>query len=190
MSQAPSIPSISYRPSADCAYSMLVSKIKGKPIELGRRSPEVKKEEEPKEAVVEEPLIPVPDSELQTVVDKIAAYVAKNGPDFESVVRSKGTVKDLNIICMESKFALFHQVILVLCSLTPTTNSTLTIVRGRSISQMNSSQTRIPKSNLVSIIFAVYFKINCFQNTKLICKQIKKYYFTNFILAISLHFTQ
>jgi Surp module len=101
MSQAPSIPSISYRPSADCAYSMLVSKIKGKPIELGRRSPEVKKEEEPKKEVIEEPLIPVPDSELQTVVDKIAAYVAKNGPDFESVVRSKGTLKDHIIIFIE-----------------------------------------------------------------------------------------
>jgi hypothetical protein len=97
MSQAPSIPSITYRPSADCAYSMLVSKIKGKPIELGRRSPEVKKEEEPKVEVVEEPLIPVPDSELQTVVDKIAAYVAKNGPDFESVVRSKGTTNGLQL---------------------------------------------------------------------------------------------
>lgn len=69
---------------------MLVSKIKGKPIELGRRSPEVTKEVEPKEEVVKEPPILVPDPELQTVVDKIAAYVAKNGPDFESVVRSKG----------------------------------------------------------------------------------------------------
>lgn len=29
--QAPSIPSIQYKPSADCAYSMLVNKITGKP---------------------------------------------------------------------------------------------------------------------------------------------------------------
>lgn len=31
MFQAPSIPSISYKPSADCAYSMLVNKIAGIP---------------------------------------------------------------------------------------------------------------------------------------------------------------
>jgi len=74
---------------------MLVSKIKGTPIELGRRSPEVNastgdSSKEPAEGEPPVPSIPAPDSELQTVVDKIAAYVAKNGPDFENVVRSKG----------------------------------------------------------------------------------------------------
>ncbi|XP_059490420.1 splicing factor, suppressor of white-apricot homolog isoform X2 [Neocloeon triangulifer] len=93
---APSIPSVVYRPSADCAYSMLVSKIKGVPIELGKRPPV---EDVNKNKVVEtvapkeEPIAPtpvMPDAELQVVVDKIASYVAKNGPEFEAVVRSKG----------------------------------------------------------------------------------------------------
>ncbi|CAB3369997.1 Hypothetical predicted protein [Cloeon dipterum] len=100
LDSAPSIPSVTYRPSADCAYSMLVSKIKGKPIELGTRQPEedVKKNQAPVTPVPpkEEPPAPaplVPDSELQVVVDKIASYVAKNGPEFEAVVRGKGDAR-------------------------------------------------------------------------------------------------
>ncbi|XP_043289502.1 splicing factor, suppressor of white-apricot homolog isoform X3 [Venturia canescens] len=163
---APSIPSIQYKPSADCAYSMLVNKITGKPPPLRvppplppevpvqtvqtayyppyptvqtctpvyppapqqyshgpvlygsggqaksppRGTPTVAStnEENPgtpmiKESVV--PLVPygptppkplsrpsfiVPPADVQIIIDKMASYVAKNGRDFEAIVKNKG----------------------------------------------------------------------------------------------------
>jgi hypothetical protein len=35
----------------------------------------------------------VPPPDMQLIIDKMASYVAKNGRDFEAIVRSKGKVK-------------------------------------------------------------------------------------------------
>ncbi|XP_020285147.1 splicing factor, suppressor of white-apricot homolog isoform X2 [Pseudomyrmex gracilis] len=158
---APSIPSIQYKPSADCAYSMLVNKITGKPPPSKAPPPAdpavqqpipsagyypslpvqgysypapmqyshgpviygpngqmqtptthglptmpndvTAAQTTPKEAPV--PLVPyglptqkplsrpsfiVPPAEVQIIIDKMASYVAKNGRDFETIVKNKG----------------------------------------------------------------------------------------------------
>ncbi|XP_067015704.1 splicing factor, suppressor of white-apricot homolog [Anabrus simplex] len=55
---APSIPSINYKPSADCAYSMLVNRIKDKQVAFGLRPPEP--QEQPVPATLYYPEQPVP----------------------------------------------------------------------------------------------------------------------------------
>ncbi|XP_044002350.1 splicing factor, suppressor of white-apricot homolog isoform X2 [Aphidius gifuensis] len=156
---APSIPSIQYKPSENCAYSMLVNKITGKqqpppsdiqmpvqqipppgyyppastyptyppvpqqyihgPVIYGangqptQQSPAVPMisatvQSEcttpgPKEPPA--PLVPygptppkpltrpsfiVPPADVQIIIDKMASYVAKNGRDFEAIVKAKG----------------------------------------------------------------------------------------------------
>ncbi|XP_011345845.1 splicing factor, suppressor of white-apricot homolog isoform X2 [Ooceraea biroi] len=158
---APSIPSIQYKPSADCAYSMLVNKITGKPPPSkvppldpavppvppsagyyhpmppqnytyptpmqyshgpviygpnGQMQPASQlavpampndvvatQTASPKE--VPSPLVPygvstqkplsrpsfiVPPADVQIIIDKMASYVAKNGRDFETIVKNKG----------------------------------------------------------------------------------------------------
>ncbi|KYM87292.1 Protein suppressor of white apricot [Atta colombica] len=158
---APSIPSIQYKPSADCAYSMLVNKITGKPppsktpqgldatmqsmsstgyyhtmppqgysyptpmqyshgpVIYGSngqmQSPSqlsmpimpndtvTSQTSSPKETPT--PLVPygipaqkplsrpsfiVPPADVQIIIDKMASYVAKNGRDFEMIVKNKG----------------------------------------------------------------------------------------------------
>ncbi|KAG5332009.1 SFSWA protein, partial [Acromyrmex charruanus] len=158
---APSIPSIQYKPSADCAYSMLVNKITGKPppsktsqgldatmqsmsstgyyhtmppqsysyptpmqyshgpVIYGSngqmQSPSqlampimpndtiTSQTSSPKETPT--PLVPygipaqkplsrpsfiVPPADVQIIIDKMASYVAKNGRDFETIVKNKG----------------------------------------------------------------------------------------------------
>ncbi|XP_032663725.1 splicing factor, suppressor of white-apricot homolog isoform X3 [Odontomachus brunneus] len=160
---APSIPSIQYKPSADCAYSMLVNKITGKPppskvpqtldttVQLmpsaGYYHPmpqqnysyatpmqyshgpviygpngqiqsssqlnvpsvplsndtTVIQASSPKDTP--SPLVPygipsqkplsrpsfiVPPADVQIIIDKMASYVAKNGRDFETIVKNKG----------------------------------------------------------------------------------------------------
>ncbi|XP_046835580.1 splicing factor, suppressor of white-apricot homolog isoform X3 [Vespa crabro] len=162
---APSIPSIQYKPSADCAYSMLVNKITGKPpppkipqlLDVGVQQmptsgyyqpivpqsytpytatplqyshgpviygpngqiqsppqlpvpavPVVSTEESttPIPQAKETPsLVPygptppktlsrpsfiVPPADVQIIIDKMASYVAKNGRDFEAIVKNKG----------------------------------------------------------------------------------------------------
>ncbi|KAF7384652.1 hypothetical protein HZH68_014264 [Vespula germanica] len=162
---APSIPSIQYKPSADCAYSMLVNKITGKPpppkipqlLDVGVQQmptsgyyqpivpqsytpytatplqyshgpviygpngqiqsppqlpvpavPVVSTEESttPTPQAKETPsLVPygptppktlsrpsfiVPPADVQIIIDKMASYVAKNGRDFEAIVKNKG----------------------------------------------------------------------------------------------------
>ncbi|XP_024884611.1 splicing factor, suppressor of white-apricot homolog isoform X2 [Temnothorax curvispinosus] len=159
---APSIPSIQYKPSADCAYSMLVNKITGKPppskvpqaldptiqampsagyyhpvppqsyppyptpmqyshgpVIYGSngqmQSPSqlvmptmlndtattqtVSSKETPTPLVpygipaqkpLSRPSFIVPPAEVQVIIDKMASYVAKNGRDFETIVKNKG----------------------------------------------------------------------------------------------------
>ncbi|XP_015113112.1 splicing factor, suppressor of white-apricot homolog isoform X1 [Diachasma alloeum] len=161
---APSIPSIQYKPSADCAYSMLVNRITGKPPP-SRVPPPLPPPEVPAQQVVPPlgyyppmpmqgyapyppapqqyshgpviygpngqiqspphvstpptqpveslpsikeppaPLVPygttppkplsrpsfiVPPADVQIIIDKMASYVAKNGRDFEAIVKAKG----------------------------------------------------------------------------------------------------
>lgn len=52
--QAPSIPSISYKPSADCAYSMLVNKIKNRQASLS-----VNPLQQPPAPGTSDPILPV-----------------------------------------------------------------------------------------------------------------------------------
>ncbi|KYN38034.1 Protein suppressor of white apricot [Trachymyrmex septentrionalis] len=158
---APSIPSIQYKPSADCAYSMLVNKITGKPppsktpqgldatmqsmpstgyyhtmppqsypyptpmqyshgpviygsngqmqspsqlaMPIMPNDTATSQTSSPKETPT--PLVPygipaqkplsrpsfiVPPADVQIIIDKMASYVAKNGRDFETIVKNKG----------------------------------------------------------------------------------------------------
>ncbi|XP_014467681.1 PREDICTED: splicing factor, suppressor of white-apricot homolog isoform X2 [Dinoponera quadriceps] len=161
---APSIPSIQYKPSADCAYSMLVNKITGKPppskvpqtldtsippmpsagyyhpmppqnypyaapmqyshgpviygpngqiqsssqlampnVVSSSNDTSTMQVPSPKESP--SPLVPygipsqkplsrpsfiVPPADMQIIIDKMASYVAKNGRDFETIVKNKG----------------------------------------------------------------------------------------------------
>ncbi|XP_011498257.1 PREDICTED: splicing factor, suppressor of white-apricot homolog [Ceratosolen solmsi marchali] len=158
---APSIPSINYKPSADCAYSMLVNKITGKPpskiqqpevippppippinyyhpmqqgfpgfsappqqyahgpvlysangnavpnpisqvgsaMHIGTSGivPTAKKELAPlvpygptPPKPLSRPSFIVPPADVQIIIDKMASYVAKNGRDFETIVKNKG----------------------------------------------------------------------------------------------------
>ncbi|XP_012136399.1 suppressor of white-apricot isoform X2 [Megachile rotundata] len=166
---APSIPSIQYKPSADCAYSMLVNKITGKPppSKVPSQQPEnvtqatasttgyyhpvtgqgygpyaaapvqyshgpviygpngqiqsalqlaamnaasTAAATDPLAGHVainecQSPLVPygttsqkqlsrpsfiVPPADVQIIIDKMASYVAKNGRDFEAIVKNKG----------------------------------------------------------------------------------------------------
>lgn len=115
------IPKMVFKPSADCTYTQLISKITKAPIaEIekqkkqenetenatnGSAAVEVKKplfglvhyssdsesEEEEEEKVKYTGVIPP--SELQLVIDKTAIYVAKNGVDFEETLRKKSDVR-------------------------------------------------------------------------------------------------
>lgn len=115
------VPVIKYKPSADCSYTQLISKITKAPIsaieqqqkmltapsnghvnnvvEVAKISTglagllqsynsdsETDHEEEPEELVYDGP---TPSQELQHVIDKTAAYVAKNGCSFEDILRKK-----------------------------------------------------------------------------------------------------
>jgi hypothetical protein len=51
----------------------------------------------------------LPPSDLQLIIDKMASYVAKNGRDFEAIVKSKG----------KGQFSVLHMVIY--CSSEPET---------------------------------------------------------------------
>lgn len=114
------IPKIQYKPSADCAYTQLISKITKAPIsELERKSEEEKSAEgSDKKKKVEalgllqsynssddsdgsenedEKEFAIP-PEIQVTIDKTALYVAKNGPEFEEKLKVKQseTFKFLN----------------------------------------------------------------------------------------------
>ncbi|XP_029680109.1 splicing factor, suppressor of white-apricot homolog isoform X2 [Formica exsecta] len=160
---APSIPSIQYKPSADCAYSMLVNKITGKPppskvpqvldptmqpmpstgyyhpmplqsyppyptpmqyshgpviygpngqmqspsqlVSMPTMSNDTTMTQTISPKETPSPLVPygiptqkplsrpsfiVPPADVQIIIDKMASYVAKNGRDFETIVKNKG----------------------------------------------------------------------------------------------------
>lgn len=120
------IPKMTFKPSADCAYTQLISKITKAPIaeiekqklqetELQKNGGSsnsaptdiVKKSgglmglvhySSDSESDEEEPNVItytgiIPPSELQVVIDKTAAYVAKNGVDFEETLRKKNDVR-------------------------------------------------------------------------------------------------
>ncbi|XP_011262451.2 splicing factor, suppressor of white-apricot homolog isoform X2 [Camponotus floridanus] len=158
---APSIPSIQYKPSADCAYSMLVNKITGKPppskvpqaldptmqpmptagyyhpmppqtyppyptpmqyshgpviygpngqmqsqlVNMSTMSSDATMTQTTSTKETPSPLVPygipaqkplsrpsfiVPPADVQIIIDKMASYVAKNGRDFETIVKNKG----------------------------------------------------------------------------------------------------
>lgn len=108
------IPKMSFKPSADCAYTQLISKITKAPISeiekkqenlnngttvvevvkkpngltgLVHYSSDSESEQEDEEAPLQVNVIYsgiIPPSELQLVIDKTAVYVAKNGTDFEA----------------------------------------------------------------------------------------------------------
>nr|XP_018913320.1 PREDICTED: splicing factor, suppressor of white-apricot homolog [Bemisia tabaci] len=157
------IPAINYKPSSDCAYSMLVNKIKEKqsnmalpsvpsllpkeptpppapsPPRISQPSPKIDHDEssnpsvevgsiavstattpvsnstlrkrrkkaraeqaladshfyapeEDEDTCMEAPVCPIetPPPHMQLIIDKMASYVAKNGIDFEGIVKSKG----------------------------------------------------------------------------------------------------
>ncbi|KAJ8877728.1 hypothetical protein PR048_022183 [Dryococelus australis] len=101
---APSVPSISYKPSPDCAYSMLVSEIKTRQAiwsdaanstQVSSSSNEVSDsvtpstlQQEDSNSSQESVATPLTES-LQVIIDKMAKHVAKNGKEFEELIRSR-----------------------------------------------------------------------------------------------------
>lgn len=118
------IPKMTFKPSADCAYTQLISKITKAPIAeikkqklqeiesqknggsvaptdiirkssglmgLVHYSSDSDSEEEEANVITYTGLIPPTD--LQVVIDKTAAYVAKNGVEFEETLRKKNDVR-------------------------------------------------------------------------------------------------
>ena len=90
------IPQGSFKPSLNCAYSMLVSKIKEFTSESNPPATEVTPASE---CPVQEQALPgyppqqvqvMPSPQDQLIIEKMANYVVKNGPDFEVVARTKG----------------------------------------------------------------------------------------------------
>jgi len=110
---APKIISIPYKRSEDCSYSQLISKLqKFAPNPAPPPPPAVTlKPPSPVQASAPPPppsaelppgpiVIPPPD--LQTIVDKMASYVARNGRSFEEVVRTKDEER-FSFLCTEDK---------------------------------------------------------------------------------------
>lgn len=108
------IPKIAFKPSADCAYTQLISKITKAPISvleqqqkqqesnsnnghstikssglLGLASYCSDSENSDNESESESYSGPTPPTELQIVIDKTALYVAKNGYEFEETLKKK-----------------------------------------------------------------------------------------------------
>ena len=89
--------SVQYKPSQDCAYSQLINKLQkfappppAPPVTQDHGSSQSSKESSPAPQVTmpDGPII-IPPPDLQTIVDKTASYVAKNGRSFEQVLLSK-----------------------------------------------------------------------------------------------------
>lgn len=116
------IPKIQYKPSADCAYTQLISKITKAPIsELERKVEEEKSlegvsgdkkkkvealgllqsyassDDDNEQSDDEKDFSSIP-PDIQVTIDKTALYVAKNGPEFEEKLKVKQseTFKFLN----------------------------------------------------------------------------------------------
>lgn len=115
---APKIPTIKYKKDENCSYSKLISKIKSvapppqfiapavpPPPSMSSAPPpplpalypppppeKASPDPEPPVKMSNAPIhIPPPD--LQTIVDKMASYVSKNGRNFEEVVKSKDNAR-------------------------------------------------------------------------------------------------
>ncbi|XP_063240225.1 splicing factor, suppressor of white-apricot homolog [Bacillus rossius redtenbacheri] len=100
---APSVPSISYKPSPDCAYSMLVSEIKTRQAiwsdaaSSSQVSASNEVNESPLPSVLHqedsnsshESVAPPLSENLQVIIDKMAKHVAKNGKEFEELIRTR-----------------------------------------------------------------------------------------------------
>ena len=103
LAPGPRVPAVPYKRSEDCAYSQLINKLQkfapapaaAAPAPPISSPPVLSKESSPAPAPgppqVEMPGGPIviPPGDLQTVVDKTASYVAKNGRSFEDIVFSK-----------------------------------------------------------------------------------------------------
>lgn len=127
------IPKMVFKPSADCTYTQLISKITKAPIaEIEKKKKqeneseaskngngEVKKpmiglvhyssdseSEEEEEKIVYSGLIPP--VELQLVIDKTASYVAKNGVDFEETLRKKNDTR-FQFLDPENEFQKYYE---------------------------------------------------------------------------------
>lgn len=83
---------------------MLVTQIRGKQASYIAEQPAPVQPQPPPPGLEPPPPAPVilpppvlqpvtPPQDLQLVIDKMASYVAKNGADFEAVVRNKGELR-------------------------------------------------------------------------------------------------
>ena len=100
---APRLTPVQYKRSEDCAYSQLINKLQKfapapqlPPPISDAPEPKCSKESSPVPVIKPPPSIEMPDgpilippTSLQTIVDKTASYVAKNGRSFEEIVFSK-----------------------------------------------------------------------------------------------------
>jgi len=97
---APKVVSIPYKRSEDCSYSQLISKLQKyaptpappPPPSITPQPPNTEKAPTPPPpppAGLPPGPIVIPPTELQTIIDKMASYVARNGRSFEEVVRTK-----------------------------------------------------------------------------------------------------
>ena len=97
---APRITGIPFKRSEDCAYSQLINKIqKFAPATTPASGPPPPSEQSlsskesspapPETVKMPEGPIVIPPPEVQTIIDKTASYVAKNGRSFESLVLAK-----------------------------------------------------------------------------------------------------
>jgi len=112
---APKIVSIPYKRSEDCSYSQLITKLqKFAPNPAPPPPPTVTvKPPSPVQSSTPPPPPPpsaelppgpivIPPPDLQTIIDKMASYVARNGRSFEEVVRTKDENR-FRFLCTEDK---------------------------------------------------------------------------------------
>jgi len=97
---APKIASIPYKRSEDCSYSQLITKLQKyapnpappPPPSAIPKAPSPDKSSTPPPPVAAGlppgPIV-IPPPDVQTIIDKMASYVARNGRSFEEVVRTK-----------------------------------------------------------------------------------------------------
>ena len=94
-SLAPKVPSVPFKRSEDCAYSQLISKLQKfvpAPAKPSAPPPEPEPASQPIQSQAAEKVARIPEpppQDLQTTIDKMASYVARNGRSFEEVVLAK-----------------------------------------------------------------------------------------------------
>lgn len=207
------MPAIKYKPSADCAYTQLISKIKGVPIMLetdsnersetaspnpqipidanAKKDVEVKKissglmlaqyynsdsddEDENDDSangiqtndkpatnllsasalINDEKPVPssilCPPEELRVMIDKTAAYVLKNGKEFEDILRSKNDGR-LTFLQYKDKYHKYYtyKVTGIVCPDPIPTPSGIQIPNNRSLKQSLKIQKPLGKANFI-----------------------------------------